>query len=89
VPAAKRALEAARAYDVSADVASVFAPALVLHREAYHPLEISQRLAEALPDGRLLRLAGPSGVFFFEDAAVDALLDFLTAEPGSALRQSA
>jgi len=86
---AKRALEAARDYDVSADLGSVAAPALVLHRDAYMPLEVSQRLAEALPDGRLLRLTGASGVFFFEDADVDALLDFLTAEPGSPLRQTA
>lgn len=97
-PAIARAtLEAAREMDVSAEVGSVVAPALVLHRqgERQMPLEISQRLAEALPNGRLLKLEGSAAGLFFEDPGGDlhVLLDFLdgdsgmaTASPGSGRR---
>ena len=87
-PAIARAtLEAAREMDVSTEARLVTAPALVLHRqgERQMPLEVSQRLAEALPDGRMLRLEGTTAGLFFGDMGADlkVLLDFLTDEPGA------
>jgi hypothetical protein len=83
---ARTTLEAARAMDVSAEIGAVTAPVLVLHRQGEReiPLEVSQRLAAALPDGRLLRLEGSSAGLFFEDPDADlaVLLDFLTGEAG-------
>ena len=87
----RRTLDAMGRVDVSEDLHSIRVPALVLHRDGYPeiPLEVSQRLAEALPDGRLLRLSGASAGFLFEEGDVDVLLDFLTAEPGGPLLRSA
>ena len=87
-PALARAMiEAERDMDVSADVGSVHVPALVVHRQAERqiPLEVSEQLAQALPDGRLLRLDGTSAGLFFEDPDADiaVLLEFLTGEAGS------
>jgi pimeloyl-ACP methyl ester carboxylesterase len=81
---AKRTIEALSQIDATADLAKITVPTLVLHREGYPeiPLEISRRIAEALPDGRLLRLGGASAGFLFEEGDADVLLDFLTAEPG-------
>ena len=84
-PALARAMiEAARDMDVSADVESVQAPALVVHRQGDReiPLEVSEQLAQALPDGRLLRLEGAAAGLFLEDPDADlaVLLDFLTGE---------
>jgi hypothetical protein len=84
-PAIARAMiEAARDMDVSADVGSVHVPALVLHRQGEReiPLAVSEQLAQALPDGRLLILEGSSAGLFFEDPDADlaVLLDFLTGE---------
>jgi pimeloyl-ACP methyl ester carboxylesterase len=84
-PAAARAMiDAARDMDVSADVASVRVPALVVHRQGERqiPLEVSEQLAQALPNGRLLRLEGTSAGLFLEDPDADiaVLLDFLTGK---------
>lgn len=84
-PATARAIiEMAGKTDISAEVGSVTAPALVLHRQGERqiPLEISQQLAQSLPDGRLLRLEGSTAGLFLEDTDADlaVLLDFLTGE---------
>jgi pimeloyl-ACP methyl ester carboxylesterase len=81
-PAVARMLfNAAHDMDVSAEAANVRPPVLVIHRheERQLPLEVSQEVAAALPDARLLRLEGTSGVLFLQDpdADVDVLLDFL------------
>ena len=72
---------AARDMDVSAEAGNVQAPVLVIHRheERQVPLEVSQELAAALPDARMLRLEGTNAALFLEDpdADVDVLLDFL------------
>jgi pimeloyl-ACP methyl ester carboxylesterase len=86
-PANARAmLEAARDMDVSAEVASVRVPTLVVHRQGEReiPLEVSEQLAQALPDGRLLRLEGSSAGLFLEDPDADiaVLLEFLTGKAG-------
>jgi pimeloyl-ACP methyl ester carboxylesterase len=86
-PAMARAtIEAARDMDVSAEVGSVTAPTLVLHRQGEReiPLEVSQRLAETLPNGRLLRPEGATAGLFLDDPDADlaVLLDFLTGEGG-------
>lgn len=82
-PAVARAtLEAARASDVSAEVANVVAPALVLHRQGAHqiPVEVSRRLADALPGGRLVVLDGDAPALFLDDPEGDVALvaDFVT-----------
>jgi pimeloyl-ACP methyl ester carboxylesterase len=81
---ARAMIEAAREMDVSADVRSVRVPALVVHRQGERqiPLEVSEQLAQALPDGRLLRLDGTSAALFLEDSDTDlaVLLDFLVPE---------
>ena len=69
-PANARAMiEAAREMDVSAEVGSVHVPSLVVHRQGEReiPVEVSEQLAQTLPDGRLLRLEGSSAGLFFED----------------------
>jgi len=86
-PAHARAMiEAARDMDVSAEVGSVHVPALVVHRQGEReiPLEVSEQLAQALPDGRLLRLEGSSAGLFLEDPDDDiaVLLEFLTGKTG-------
>lgn len=82
--AARAMLNAARDMDVSADVGSVHVPALVVHRQGERqiPLEVSEQLAQALPNGRLLRLEGTSAGLFLEDPDADlaVLLDFLTGQ---------
>jgi pimeloyl-ACP methyl ester carboxylesterase len=90
--AARAMIEAGRDMDVSAEVGSVRVPALVVHRQGERqiPIEVSEQLAQALPDGRLLRLEGTSAGLFFEDPDADlaVLLDFLTGE-GDAVEPSA
>jgi pimeloyl-ACP methyl ester carboxylesterase len=99
-PALARAMiEAGRDMDVSAEVGNVRVPALVVHRQGERqiPLAVSEQLAQALPDGRLLALEGTSAGLFFEDPEADlaVLLDFLTGEapgvtaPASAAPRSA
>jgi hypothetical protein len=81
-------IEAERDMDVSGDVESVRVPTLVVHRQGERqiPLEVSEQLAQALPDGRLLRLDGASAGLFLEDPDADlaVLLEFLTGEAGGA-----
>jgi pimeloyl-ACP methyl ester carboxylesterase len=84
-PAAARAMiHAERDMDVSADVGSIRAPTLVVHRQGERqiPVEVSEQLAQALPDGRLLRLEGSSAGLFLDDRDADlaVLLDFLTGD---------
>jgi hypothetical protein len=89
---ARSLLDAALDTDVTADAAEVRAPVLVIHRhdERQFPLEVSQEMAAALPDARLLRLEGTSGVLFLQDpdADVDVLLDFLIGHPGEVAGQT-
>jgi DNA-binding CsgD family transcriptional regulator/pimeloyl-ACP methyl ester carboxylesterase len=70
---------AAEAIDVTACLPRVLAPTLVLHRQGARqiPVEVSRRLAAALPHGRLLELPGSSPTLFFEDARGD--LDLVTS----------
>jgi len=78
---ARRLLDAVQDMDVSGIAAKVSAPVLVIHRhdERQFPLRVSQDLAAALPDARLLRLEGASGVLFMQDpdGDVELLLEFL------------
>ena len=87
-PAMARAtIDAVRDADVSADVALVTAPALVIHRqgEGRIPLEVSEQLAQSLPNGRLLPLEGPAAGLFIDNAEADLaeLLEFLTDGAGA------
>ncbi len=74
-------LEALRTIDILPFVGSVTAPVLVLHRQGERqlPLDTSRRLAEALPNGRLLPLEGSAAGLFFDDPEGDAeaILSFL------------
>ena len=79
-PAVARAtLQASAEMDVTAEAATVRAPALVLHRRDGQviPLEVSQALADLLPNGRLEILPGASASLFFE--RTDEIIDRLTA----------
>jgi pimeloyl-ACP methyl ester carboxylesterase/DNA-binding CsgD family transcriptional regulator len=92
-PAVARAtLKASAEMDVSADAATIQAPALVLHRRDGQviPLEVSQALADLLPDGRLEILPGASASLFFE--RTDEVVDRLTAfalDPGASASAAA
>ena len=82
-PAVARAtMQAASGIDVTADLPKVAAPTLVLHRSemAEIPRQVSQDLADAIPQGRLQLLPGGSPALFFHDAAavVDAITQFVT-----------
>lgn len=70
--------DAAAHIDVTALLPAATAPALVLHRQGERqiPVEVSRRLADALPDGRLVELPGSSPTLFLESARAD--LDLLT-----------
>src|SRR5918995_5219848 len=70
---ARMLLNAVLDVDVSAEAANVKAPVLVIHRhdERQLPLEVSQEVAAALPDARLLRLEGTTGVLFLQDPDSD------------------
>ncbi len=73
---------AAASIDVSDVVSQVAAPTLVLHRQGERQIsvEVSRRLAEALPHGRLIVLPGAFPALFLEDARADLELvtGFLT-----------
>ena len=93
---ARSMLRAARDTDVSNDLASIRAPALVLHRQGERqiPVEVSRQLAAALPNGRLLQLPGSTATLFVEDLDGDikVLVDFLTVgvtQPRPSARQRA
>jgi pimeloyl-ACP methyl ester carboxylesterase/DNA-binding CsgD family transcriptional regulator len=64
---------AAAAVDVTDRLPRVRAPALVLHRqgERQMPLEVSRRLADALPNGTLRVLPGATPALFLPDAPGD------------------
>ena len=94
---ARSMLRTARDTDVSNDLASIRAPALVLHRQGERqiPVEVSRQLAAALPNGRLLQLPGSTATLFVEDLDGDikVLVDFLTdgvtqPRPSARLRAS-
>ncbi|GGN13280.1 pimeloyl-ACP methyl ester carboxylesterase/DNA-binding CsgD family transcriptional regulator [Actinoplanes campanulatus] len=81
-PVAKAWFEAAREIDVTAELARVRAPALVLHRQSAEqiPVEVARRMAAALPDARLVELPGSTPTLFMENPAADLKLvtDFVT-----------
>jgi pimeloyl-ACP methyl ester carboxylesterase/DNA-binding CsgD family transcriptional regulator len=83
-PVAKAWFGAARDIDVSAEVDQVRAPTLVLHRqgEEQMPVEVSRRLADRLPDARLVEMRGTTPTLFIEDQATDLRLvtEFITGE---------
>jgi pimeloyl-ACP methyl ester carboxylesterase/DNA-binding CsgD family transcriptional regulator len=86
-PVAKAWFEAARGIDVSAEVERVRAPTLVLHRQSEQqiPVEVSRRLAESLPDARLVELPGSTPTLFIEDQPTDLRLvtEFVTGGPAT------
>jgi hypothetical protein len=86
---AGRLFKEAREMDISQSAGEVRAPSLVIHRhdERQMPLEISQEVAAAIPDARLLRLEGSTGVLFLDDPDADAalLLDFFVGASAVAL----
>ncbi len=74
--------------DVTADAARVEVPALVLHRRDAQviPLQVSEELVAALPNGRLHLVEGTSASLFFEgrESMVRDILGFVadrTTEP--------
>ena len=76
---ARATMQASSEMDVSADAPRVTAPAIVLHRRDAQviPLDVSERLADALPNGRLAILPGASASLFFE--ATDEVVRLLTS----------
>ncbi|MDI6102461.1 alpha/beta fold hydrolase [Actinoplanes sp. NEAU-A12] len=72
-PVAKAWFEAAGRIDVTGEVAAVRAPALILHRQGEQriPVEASRRLAQALPDARLVELPGSTPTLFIENLVAD------------------
>ena len=83
---ASATMKAAAEIDVTADARLVRCPTLVLHRAdaTVIPLELSEELARAVPDGRLEILPGSSAGLLFEhtDSVVDRLIEFVF-DPGS------
>ena len=75
---AKAWLEEAAFIDVTDRLPDAVAPALVLHRQSERqiPVEVSRRLADALPNGRLVELPGSSPTLFLESPRGD--LDLVT-----------
>jgi DNA-binding NarL/FixJ family response regulator len=73
-PAFARAFfAAAQDIDVTDRLSRVIAPALVLHRQSQlqMPIEVSRALAQSLPNGTLIELAGSFPTLFHEDAPGD------------------
>jgi pimeloyl-ACP methyl ester carboxylesterase/DNA-binding CsgD family transcriptional regulator len=81
-PVAKAWFAAAGEIDVTPEVADVRAPTLVLHRQSSEqmPVEVSRRLADRLPDARLVELPGTTPTLFIEGAETDLRLvtEFVT-----------
>jgi DNA-binding CsgD family transcriptional regulator len=79
---ASRVLREASAVDVTRDAAAVRCETLVLHRRdaTVIPLELSERLVEAIPHATLRVLDGSSAALFFErsDEVVGELIRFVT-----------
>jgi pimeloyl-ACP methyl ester carboxylesterase/DNA-binding CsgD family transcriptional regulator len=80
---AKAWFEAAAQIDVADRLLHVSAPTLVLHRQGERqiPVEVSRRLADALPNGHLVELPGSSPTLFLENAGADVglLTSFFTS----------
>jgi pimeloyl-ACP methyl ester carboxylesterase/DNA-binding CsgD family transcriptional regulator len=72
-PVAKAWFEAAARIDVTDRLPYVTAPTLVLHRQSDRqiPVEMSRRIADALPNGTLVELPGASPTLFLEHARGD------------------
>jgi pimeloyl-ACP methyl ester carboxylesterase/DNA-binding CsgD family transcriptional regulator len=70
---AKAWFTAAATIDVTDRLPQVTTPTLVLHRQGARqiPVEVFRRLADGLPDGRLVELPGSSPTLFLENAAGD------------------
>ena len=83
---ARSVLQVMSGLDVSADAARVRCPVLVLHRRDAQvvPIDVSEELVAALPDGRLSVIDGSSAGLFTEhpQQAVAEIADFVT-ESGS------
>jgi pimeloyl-ACP methyl ester carboxylesterase/DNA-binding CsgD family transcriptional regulator len=81
---ARATLRAASGADVTNLLPDVTCPVLVLHRRGATviPLEVSEALANRLPNGRLEILEGASASLFFEDgdALVARIVAFVTDE---------
>jgi DNA-binding NarL/FixJ family response regulator len=79
---ARATMQAASGIDVSSELPKVRAPTLVLHRAGMPqiPLDVSQALADALPNGRLHLLTGTSAALFFEnvDEVIDVIVGFVS-----------
>ena len=92
---ASRVLREASAVDVTRDAAAVRCETLVLHRRdaTVIPLELSERLVEAIPRAELRVLDGSSAALFFEgtDDVVHQLVRFVTgaSEAGRPARAGA
>lgn len=84
---ARTVLQLASAVDVTADLAKVRCPVLVLHRRdaTVVPLEVSQALVAAMPNARLEILEGSSASLFFEapDVVVDTIVQFVAGKAGA------
>ncbi|MEJ3657445.1 alpha/beta fold hydrolase [Actinomycetes bacterium KLBMP 9759] len=80
---AKAWLEAALDVDVTALLRDVLAPTLVIHRQGERqiPVEVSRRLADALPRGELVELDGSSPTLLLGEARTDVglLARYVTA----------
>lgn len=92
-PAFARAFfTAAQHIDVTDRLPKVTPPALVLHRQGLlqMPIEVSQRLAQSLPNGSLIELAGSFPTLFHEDAPGDLelVIRYLQGGQGDATRPS-
>lgn len=72
---AKAWFEAAAQIDVTDRLSRVLTPTLVLHRQSERqiPVEISRRIADALPNGTLVELPGARPTLFMDDARADHL----------------
>jgi DNA-binding NarL/FixJ family response regulator len=79
---ARATMDAMARTDVTADLAKVAAPTLILQsrNDRQLPTELTQALAQSLAQGRIAPMAGNAASLFAEeaDADVDLILDFLT-----------
>jgi pimeloyl-ACP methyl ester carboxylesterase len=84
----KRAFDAIRAYDASAQLGQVTSPTLVLHRKDSRILSagVARGLAAGIAGARLVMLEGGSMLPFVGDvdAVVTAIAEFLAEQPSSA-----
>ncbi len=86
---ARATMQASSEMDVSAEAPLVRAPAIVIHRRDAQviPLDVSSRLADALPNGRLAILPGSSASLFFEATEeVVRLLASFAIDPAAPVR---